>query len=102
MGSPVSPIVANIYMEVFEHRAINTALNPPRIWRRYEDDTFVVQQKSHKVEFFQHINTVDTSFQFTVEEAGPHGSIPFLDILVTPQPDGTFTTEVYRKPTQTD
>ena len=28
MGSPVSPIVANIYMEAFEHRAITTALNP--------------------------------------------------------------------------
>ena len=28
MGSPVSPIVANIYMEAFENRAISTALNP--------------------------------------------------------------------------
>ena len=27
MGSPVSPIVANIYMEAFEQRATNTALN---------------------------------------------------------------------------
>ena len=30
MGSPVSPIVANIYMEAFEDRAINTALQHPR------------------------------------------------------------------------
>ena len=28
MGSPVSPIVANIYMEAFENRAISTALHP--------------------------------------------------------------------------
>ena len=27
---------------------------------------------------------------------------PFLDILVTPQSDGTFTTKVYRKTTHTD
>ena len=85
MGSLVSPIVANIYMEAFEHRAINTALNPPGIWRRYVDDTFLAQQQSHKEEFFQHINTVDPSIQFTVEEARPDGSISFLDILVTPQ-----------------
>ena len=83
MGPPVSPIVANIYMEAFEHRTINTALNPPRIWRRYVDDTLVVQQESHKDEFLQYINTVDTAIQFTVEEAGPDGSIPFLDILIT-------------------
>ena len=102
MGSSVSPIVANIYMETFEDRAINTALHPPRMWRRYVDDTFVVQQKSHKEAFFQHINTVNTSIKFTMEEARPDGSIPFLDILVTPKVDGTFTTRVYRKPTHTD
>ena len=84
-GSPVSHIVTNIYMEAFEHRAINSALNPPRIWRRYVDGTFVAQQESHKDEFFQHINTVDISIQFTVEEAEPAGSNPFLDILITPQ-----------------
>ena len=102
MGSPVSPIVANIYMETFEYRAINTALNPPRIWRRYVDDTFVLQQQSHKQEFFKHINTVDPSIQSTVEEARPDDSIPFLDILVTPKTDGTFTTKVYRKLTHID
>ena len=29
MGSPISPIIANIFMEAFEHRAITTALHPP-------------------------------------------------------------------------
>ena len=66
MGSPISPIVANIFMEAFEKRAIETALHPPRIWKRYVDNTFVLQDKAHKEEFLQHINTVDPSIQFTV------------------------------------
>ena len=102
MGSQVSPFVANIYMEAFEDRAINTALHPPKKWKRYVDYTFVIQLESQKEEFFHHINQVDTSIKFTMEEAGPDGSIPFLDLLITPDADGTLTTKVYRKPTHTD
>ena len=29
MGSPVSPIVANLYMEYFEQKALSTATHPP-------------------------------------------------------------------------
>ena len=66
------------------------------------DDTFVIQQESQKEEFFKHINQVDTSIKFTMGEAGPDGSITFLDLLITPKADGTLTTKVYRKPTHTD
>ena len=30
MGSLVSPIVANLYMEYFERKALASAINPPR------------------------------------------------------------------------
>ena len=44
MESPVMPIVPNLYIEEFKHRAITTAVNPSRIWKRYADDTFVIKQ----------------------------------------------------------
>ena len=35
MGSRVSPIMANLYMEHFEERAIREPLHSPYIWLRY-------------------------------------------------------------------
>ena len=102
MGSPVSPLVVNIYMETFENRATSTALHPPGIWNRYGHDTFVIQHQSHKEEFLRHINSVSPSIQFTVEESKNDGSMPFLDTIITPITDGTFNIGVYRKPTNTD
>ena len=86
----------------FEHKALTSAVNTPRLWRRYVGDTFVILQQTHREEFPQHINSVDPSIHFTTEEAKQDSSMPFLETLVTPQDDGTVTTSVYRMPTHTD
>ena len=102
MGSPTSPIVANLYMESFELRALNTSPNPPLMWKRFVDDTFIIMKKAHKEEFLTLLNSVDSNIQFTTEEPRPDGSLPFLDILITPDKDGRLDTTVYRKPTHTN
>ena len=81
MGSPVSPIVANLYMEYLEQKALSTAPTP-RFWGRYVDDTFVIHKEANKQGFLQHINSVDPAIRFTVEDNKEDGSIPFLDPIV--------------------
>ena len=102
MGSPLSPIVANIFMEHFEQQALASAPHPPSLWKRYVDDTSVILETTYKEEFFHHINSVDSHIKFTVENTRDDGSIPFLDSLITPNHDGSLQTKVYRKPTHTN
>ena len=102
MGSPVSPIVANLYMEYLEQKALSTAPLPPKFWGRYVDDTFVIHKEANKQGFLQHINSVDPVIRFTVEDNKEDGSIPFLDTIVKPEADGFLSITVYRKPTHTD
>ena len=52
--------------------------------------------------FLKHLNSIDPSIQFTSEECREDGSMPFLDILLTPREDGSLSTTVYRKPRHTD
>ena len=101
MGSPLSPIIANLYIEEFEIKALSTAPNPPTLLKRFVDDTFVVIKKCHQEEFFHHINSIEDSVQFTAENTYADGTLPFLDVLVIPQPDGSLSITVYRKPTHT-
>ena len=82
MSSLVSPIVANLNMEYFQQKALSTA---PRLWQRYVDDTYVIQEEIHKQDFLQHINSVDPAIQVTVENNKEDGAIPFLDTIIKPE-----------------
>ncbi|XP_060756578.1 uncharacterized protein LOC132867614 [Neoarius graeffei] len=102
MGSPVSPIVANLYMEEVEHKALTTFSGvAPSHWFRYVDDTWV-KIKTHEVEAFsKHINAVDININFTREDVSGN-NLAFLDCDVHNRQDRSLSIEVYRKPPHTD
>ena len=86
MGSPVSPIVANLYMESLLS-PLPSAPRPPAVWFRYVDDTFVL--------------THEDDIQFTTEPE-TQSKLPFLDLCVTVLDDASTKITIFKKPTHTD
>ena len=102
MGSPISPLVANLFMEELEVQASRTSTTPPILWKRFFDDTFTIIKKKNRDSFLQHLNSIHPKIKFTCKEVREDGSTPFLDILVTLEEDGGLKTSVFRKTTHTD
>ena len=51
--------------------------------------------------FHDHLNSINPYIQFTIEKESD-GQLPFLDILLNREEDGSISTSVYRKATHTD
>ena len=101
MGSPVSVSVANLVMEEIEERALTSFGTQLPFWKRYVDDTITAVPEERVSELLDHLNSIKDSINFTVE-VEKDNQIPFLDILLTHEADGSINTAVYRKPTHTD
>ena len=101
MGSPVSPIVANLFMEDMEVQTIRTSTTPRTLWKRLVDGTFTIIKINNRNSFLQHLNSMH-HIKFTCEKVRNDGSMPFLDILITPEEDGSLKTSGSRKPAHTD
>jgi hypothetical protein len=103
MGSPLSPVIANLFMDDLENRAINSSELKPTVWLRYIDDCFAIwpHGKDALTTFLTHLNGINKKIQFTVETETDN-ALPFLDLLIRKKEDGHLTFSVYRKPTHTN
>ena len=100
MGSPVSPIVANLCMEEIEELALYQTDTPPKKWFRFMDDVFSIIKKHAITNFHSLLNSIDPHINFTTEHE-QNGQLSFLDTIVT-RNNGSLIINVYRKLTHTD
>ncbi|XP_069673690.1 uncharacterized protein [Periplaneta americana] len=103
MGSLLSPAIANYYIEHLEHEILATAPLKPTHFFRYVDNTFVIWPHGQDTlpDFIRHINSLRPQIQFTME-VETNGKLPFLDILISRNNNGSLGHAVYRKPTHTN
>ena len=84
MGSPLSPVMANLFMEEFKKRTLATSTLKSGFWFRYVDDT--LSSWAHGLEnlhrFLEYINNLHPSIKFTLEMQKEDKTIPFLDVLL--------------------
>ncbi|KAL7672685.1 hypothetical protein ACOME3_007566 [Neoechinorhynchus agilis] len=97
MGSPLSPVLAELYMRHWEESNL-TKLRAIQFWCRYVDDTFIIldQDRCTAVQLQQELNEKDSHIQWTCEKEDC-GFLPFLDVQVKRKYDNTFSTSVYIK-----
>ena len=98
MGSLVSAVVDNLYMEFFEELALETVPIRPRLWKRYMDDSFCILRKGSTKELLHHLSGVRPTI--IVEQQEGRKSL-FLNTLVWIE-DGSLDVSVYKKPTHMD
>lgn len=101
MGSPVSPLVANLFMEEFENKALASFDHTIRVWVRYVDDGGTVLKRDLVQAFTDHLNAQNPAIKFTTE-LEQDGKLPMLDVCIKRNSDGSLAFSVYRKPTHTD
>ena len=97
MGSPLGPLLANIFVGYQEEKLFARA-QPVITYMRYVDDIFVLAPRREDSELFlKELNNLHPALQFTTEEE-IEMCLPFLDVKVE-RSNGSFLTSIYRKPT---
>ena len=101
MGSPLAPVLANLFMSFHERRWLQNYDGPNVLfYRRYVDDTFCIFENEHDaLLFFNYINHQHPNIKFTYETE-KNEKLPFLDILITKH-SNQYTTSVFHKNTYT-
>lgn len=83
-------------MEYFQEKAINTFALKPKQWKRFVYDMNVIWPHKNKPlnDFLDHLNSRWEHMKSTMEiEENAH--LPFLDVLITKNANGSLAHQVY-------
>lgn len=96
MGSPLSPILADVVMQDLEQSSINSLSFQPPLYVRYVDDIALMAPSDQFHSVLQCFNSYHSRLQFTMEIGG--NTLNFLDITIIKN-NNILIHDWYHKPT---
>ena len=104
MGSSMSPVMVEIYMNYFENKIMSTVKNEDKIkkWMRYVDDILLIWEgddEEIKV-FFEEVNKLGESIELKMEVGNKE--INVLDLNQSITQENILNFEIYVERTYTD
>ena len=102
MGSPLAPVLANIFMGFHKSKWLNEYnLNKPKFYLRYVDDILAAfDNEQDSLNFLQFLNNRRTNIRFTIEKQINH-SIALLDVFISGINNQNLKLQIYHKSTYT-
>ena len=97
MGSPLDPVLANLFMGHHEqHWLIQKEALPVLFYKRYIDDIFCIFKTSEQADkFLYFLNTRYKNIKFTIEKEQDQ-KLPFLDVLITKTNNNRITKKLQK------
>ena len=100
MGNRVVPPLAVVFMHALELLFLSAPRLQPSLYLRYIDDVFGVWEhgKAVLLEYFSFLNVIHPGIKFTLEHSGDSGILAFLDTKTIISESGSYSSELYVKP----
>ena len=100
MGSPLAPVLANIFMGFHESKWLNEYnLTKPKFYLRYVDEILAAfHNEQDSLIFLNFLNNRHPNIKFTIEKQINH-SIAFLDVFISGINNRNLTLKTYHKST---
>ena len=103
MGSPLAPVLANIFMGFHKSKWLNeNNFNKPKFYLRYVDDILAAfDNEQDSLNFLNFLNNRHPNIKFTIEKQINH-SITFLDAFFSGINNQNLILQTYHKLTYTE
>lgn len=98
IGGCTSAIMADFVITDLLEQVISECGYDPLLCVKYVDDILIMMPKEEVENTFNILNSVHPAIKFTYE-LEENDSIPYLDLKIIRNHDGTISTDFYRKPT---